>query len=364
MGLDDTAMAVYGALLTTGGSPADISAVTGLPESGVRAALRALAELNLVRAPLGMSDDWRPVRPELGFTALLQQQEADLARRAHQVAALRAAATAASATWSTRLQHVAGVFEPLDNCEDALAEAGRLAAQATTEYMQVMPAGPEALAALHPDLSRHEAAVARGVSVKALYHDSVRADPAALGHARRAALTGAEVRTAPIPPLPLVICDRQVALIPAGHERHEAALCVSEPAIVAVLSAVFDNSWDTATPLGSIITPDETTRLTPSDRALLQLLAGGLTDEAAAKRLGVSLRTVRRQMRALMTRLQATSRFQAGHNAAQRGWLLTTMGSQETQNRRPPETDHDEPHGLEPAMALDIRGSATQADAS
>jgi hypothetical protein len=54
-------------------------------------------------------------------------------------------------------------------------------------------------------------------------------------------------------------------------------------------------------------------------------MAAGLTDEAAAKRLGVSLRTVRRQIQALMTRLQATSRFQAGHNAAQRGWLSATQ---------------------------------------
>jgi len=46
-----------------------------------------------------------------------------------------------------------------------------------------------------------------------------------------------------------------------------------------------------------------------------------MTDETAARRLGVSLRTVRRQMAALMERLCATSRFEAGLKAAQRGWL-------------------------------------------
>jgi DNA-binding NarL/FixJ family response regulator len=54
---------------------------------------------------------------------------------------------------------------------------------------------------------------------------------------------------------------------------------------------------------------------------MMRLLAAGLTDEAAANRLGVSLRTVRRQVRTVMTRLQASSRFQAGYNAAERGWL-------------------------------------------
>lgn len=51
------------------------------------------------------------------------------------------------------------------------------------------------------------------------------------------------------------------------------------------------------------------------------MLAAGLTDEAAAKRLGVSLRTVRRIMAGLMDRLQASSRFEAGLKAAQKGWL-------------------------------------------
>jgi DNA-binding CsgD family transcriptional regulator len=351
LGLDETAAAVYQVLLTASGCLADICAITGFPESAIRTALGSLAELNLVRAPLGLSDDWRAIRPELAFAALVHQHEADLALRTHQLAALRAAATMAAATWSTRLRDSGGLFERLDNCKDALAEAHRLAAQAVTEYMQVAPVGRGPLPASHSDIAVGEAAVARGVSVKVLYHDSTRSDPAALARARHVARTGAEVRTAPIPPLPVVICDRQIALIPVGRERHEAALCVREPTVVAVLSSVFDNSWDTATPLDSRITSDQTTGLTPSERALLQLLAGGLTDEAAAKRLGVSLRTVRRQMNALMTRLQATSRFQAGHNAAHRGWL----------NPAPPQkAGHHQQNGVEQTQpvtsALGIHG--------
>ncbi|MFF1560700.1 response regulator transcription factor [Streptomyces sp. NPDC058279] len=61
--------------------------------------------------------------------------------------------------------------------------------------------------------------------------------------------------------------------------------------------------------------------ISAGERELLKLLASGLTDEVAGKRFGVSLRTVRRQMAALMERLHATSRFEAGLKAAQRGWL-------------------------------------------
>lgn len=46
-----------------------------------------------------------------------------------------------------------------------------------------------------------------------------------------------------------------------------------------------------------------------------------MTDENAGKRLGISLRTVRRQMASLMERLNASSRFEAGLKAAQSGWL-------------------------------------------
>ncbi|MDJ0386171.1 hypothetical protein [Streptomyces sp. G-G2] len=46
-----------------------------------------------------------------------------------------------------------------------------------------------------------------------------------------------------------------------------------------------------------------------------------MTDEAAARRLGVSQRSVRRRMSALMERLHASSRFEAGLKAAQQGWL-------------------------------------------
>jgi DNA-binding NarL/FixJ family response regulator len=94
------------------------------------------------------------------------------------------------------------------------------------------------------------------------------------------------------------------------------------PSIVAIPRAVFDNSWDTATPLSTPVTADESTSVTPGEEALLCLLAAGHTDESAAKRLGISVRTVGRQMNSLMIRLDASSRFQAGINAAQRGWLL------------------------------------------
>ncbi|GGV68738.1 hypothetical protein GCM10010277_78240 [Streptomyces longisporoflavus] len=61
--------------------------------------------------------------------------------------------------------------------------------------------------------------------------------------------------------------------------------------------------------------------LSSTERALLRLAAEGCTDAAAASRLHVSHRTARRMMAALMERLGARSRFEAGVKATRLGWL-------------------------------------------
>jgi DNA-binding NarL/FixJ family response regulator len=50
-------------------------------------------------------------------------------------------------------------------------------------------------------------------------------------------------------------------------------------------------------------------------------MAEGLADDAIAHRAGVSLVTVRRDIKKIMTRLGVTSRFAAGAAARRRGWI-------------------------------------------
>lgn len=65
----------------------------------------------------------------------------------------------------------------------------------------------------------------------------------------------------------------------------------------------------------------ESERQAAPDRAdeAIALLATGLTDTAVARHLGVSVRTVRSDVAAMMQRMAANSRFQAGVRAAQLG---------------------------------------------
>jgi DNA-binding NarL/FixJ family response regulator len=59
---------------------------------------------------------------------------------------------------------------------------------------------------------------------------------------------------------------------------------------------------------------------TEEERAVASLLVTGMTDEMAARRLGLSRRTFRRRLKALMDKLGARSRFQAGFMLAETGW--------------------------------------------
>jgi DNA-binding NarL/FixJ family response regulator len=59
-------------------------------------------------------------------------------------------------------------------------------------------------------------------------------------------------------------------------------------------------------------------RSTAEDRRIIALLLSGLTDEAIARQLGVSYRTARRRIAALIERLGVHTRFQAGVQAALR----------------------------------------------
>jgi DNA-binding CsgD family transcriptional regulator len=167
----------------------------------------------------------------------------------------------------------------------------------------------------------NQIALERGVAIKAVYQDSFRNDPQTLAYARWLAELGGETRTVPMIILQMVIVDRRVALLPLDPaDPRQGAVETTSPGVLAALSALFDYVWSTATPFGTAATLDNR-GLGPSERELVRLLGEGHTDESAARKLGLSVRTIQRMMADLTTRLGAESRFQAGANAVRQGWL-------------------------------------------
>ncbi|MFB7122091.1 LuxR C-terminal-related transcriptional regulator [Kitasatospora sp. NPDC056273] len=119
----------------------------------------------------------------------------------------------------------------------------------------------------------------------------------------------------------MIVVDRATAVIPVNSDDTAAAAVVlTGHGTLTALCALFENVWDAARPLVGPAVRDSR-GLSGQESAALRLLSEGHTDEAIAKRLGVSPRTARRIATELMERLGARSRFEAGVRAVQHGWL-------------------------------------------
>ena len=186
----------------------------------------------------------------------------------------------------------------------------------------MLPGGAQSQASLDASRPLDDEALKRGIALLNLYEATMRHDEPTRSYAEWLIGRGAQVRTATVPPPRMLIFDRKVAVIPIDPGNSRAgALITREPGIVATLAATFEQAWSCAVPYDVDQSLHRNHDLTEAQYKLLSLLAQGMTDEAAAKRLGLGLRTVRRQMSAVMERLGAQSRFEAGVKAARHGWL-------------------------------------------
>lgn len=327
LGLDGVSEAVYRAMLADPeGGVQELCDQLGVPESTLRGALDKLADLRLLRASRDVVGVMRPVSPELGLEMLLRRQEEELLRRQQEFELSKAAAARAIAEYAD-LRPATSPAPATDTRRlvglDAIqATLEVLTREVSGECLSVMPGGAQSQASLDASRPLDDAAMSRGVSVLTLYQDSVRHDPATLAYARWMTQRGGSVRTCPTLPPRMLVFDREVAVVPLDpSDTKRGALCTREAGIVASLVALFEQTWNSAVPLGADRSKDAHSGLTTSEQELLKLLASGLTDEVAGRRLGISARSVRRQMAGLMERLDASSRFEAGLKTAQHGWL-------------------------------------------
>ncbi|GAA4698751.1 helix-turn-helix transcriptional regulator [Phytohabitans rumicis] len=167
----------------------------------------------------------------------------------------------------------------------------------------------------------------RGVRYRVLFPDRARAVPVLAARLGSLALAGAEVRTLPDVPMDAMVVDEALAILPheQGDGRPGGVAIFRLPSMVSTIIELFERVWPAAVPLIASDVP-QGAELSERERELLALLSDGWTDESAAARLGISVRTVRRMMSTIMNRLGARSRFQAGVKAADRGWLARRAG--------------------------------------
>lgn len=128
---------------------------------------------------------------------------------------------------------------------------------------------------------------------------------------------GLEARLTAGLPFRGIVADRRAALITMDREPQNLIAVVVHPSpLLDGLVLLFDALWARGVPLEST---GET--LAEPERQVLVLLAAGLKDEAIARQLGTTARTVRRRIQTVLTALGARSRFHAGVEAHRRGWV-------------------------------------------
>ena len=151
-----------------------------------------------------------------------------------------------------------------------------------------------------------------------MFRLSAMLDPSWSQQAHVMAEHGAEVRVTPDDlNETLLLGDRFVIM--AGDMSHgeRSYSIISAPEAVQGIQALYEAAWRAASPLA--VHDASMVELRPLTPGILTAMNDGLTDEAAARALGLSLRTYRRRVAELMAAMGATSRFQAGSRARELG---------------------------------------------
>jgi DNA-binding CsgD family transcriptional regulator/sugar-specific transcriptional regulator TrmB len=323
LGLGTEAEAVYRAMLSYPREGVlQLAARLGYTEQQVREGLDRLSELALVQSSPGEGIGFRAASPETAMEILLARQQAELAAQQMHMEASRAAAAQLIAECSALRPRIADQDSEQLIGPDVIR--GRLAALADTAQKEIVtfaPGGAHTEEDLAASRGPNAGLLERGVRMRTVYLDSVRHHRPTLDHVNWLNAHGGQVRTVPDLPVRMIVIDRHQAVLPMDtNDARAGAVVLRGTGTVAALSALFESTWSTATPLGGAPALD-VGGMPPQERAVLKLLAHGSTDEAIAKRLGVSPRTARRIAADLMQRLDARSRFEAGVHAVQDGWL-------------------------------------------
>lgn len=324
-GLDPMAEAVYQLMAgrPEGWGVPQLAARLGCEETEVREALDRLAEIALLRRSVERPGTWRAVIPEVGLHVLLQRHQQELDHRQREIDAHHTTVARMIAELSDRSALRSGAdVEQLIGADAVQAHLDLVANRADSTVHTLMPGGTQSQSAIDAARPNDALALRRGVELRTLCLDSIRRHHTTLAYAHWLTESGAAVRTMATLPLRMILVDGTHAIVPLDPADSRAgAVIVRAAGALTALNALFELLWNSGVDLCAAPSAEEPPELTHQESALLALLSEGLTDGAAGRQLGVSLSTVRRSMAALMERLGARSRFEAGVLAARRGWL-------------------------------------------
>jgi DNA-binding NarL/FixJ family response regulator len=286
--------------------------LTGAPPARIRESCNRLLTLGLLQPPDSLGGI-RAVDPRVAIRALIRRRETEselLAATAEEMSTVYEAGLLREEP-SRLVEVVSGEGANAARLEELYARA---------EHEVCVFDTPPYLAPLTPQLDLQADLLDRGVACRTVYAATALEDPDVLFHAWRMVELGEQARVLPAVPVKLLVVDGRRAMVPltASGTGGYCAAVVRHSGVTEALQKLFDLAWQQATPLGQPVGEGE---LAEGERTLIRLLAAGMKDEAVARHLGVSLRTLRRRVSELQDRLGAASRFQLGVRASQLGWV-------------------------------------------
>lgn len=160
-----------------------------------------------------------------------------------------------------------------------------------------------------------EGVLHRGAELRTLLSTGLLRDAVVMQRAQWLGHRHARARTVPRVATSAMIIDRVAALV---LEADGSPRLIGAGPALGSLIRLADQLWRFGVDVVACGTPPAPAPRSRGQR-VLGLLAEGLTDEAIARRIGVSVRTVRSEVATAITTLGARGRFQAGVRAAQLG---------------------------------------------
>jgi sugar-specific transcriptional regulator TrmB len=323
-GLSREARLTYALVAKGGSAPVD----TDLP------GIHELAELGLIQlSPDG--ERFVPVDPrrvEMELAGRWRQQAWMLQVRA---AALERDITDLTAEYIESAGEQRGsvrYIEGLTAIATFIEQASRNAAE---EIITAQPGGGRSAEVLEAALPLALEQLARGVRLRTLYQHSARFSEPTKQYVREVVQHGAEVRTLDEFFDRMFIIDRSMAIVPGNAGRTTAA-AVTDHAVVAFLSDLFDRNWQRALEFRPTRAALSSSEVVPKMHSMIKrLLIQGLTDSAIAKRIGVSERTYHSHLARIRKELGADSRLQLGYLLAREEFLSETRPDQVVDDTEP-----------------------------
>jgi len=313
-----------------------VAAGTGVSTAAARTALRSLeAELLAVRIEgqrvEGQPTRWSAGPPRSSLGALLARKRQELAR-----AELYAEQLDEVYRTAPGRQIASDLFEVVESDEQVGARYAHLLRSSRHEVLH-FARPPYVTRRIAPtDTSTAAGATVRpGVRLRSVYDSDGIADDGCLETALRGAPTEGELRLLPGLPMKLAIFDDVAAIMPLRKDDPAAgSLVVHSSTLLEVLTALFESVWERAVPL-SLESPSASHAASPErqeaalhtrTRDILRLMSAGMKDDAIARALRLSRRTVQTHISDLGRQLGARTRFQIALLAQERGLFGDTEG--------------------------------------